>query len=141
MKKNVRRYIIFLGVIAAAFLISAARMYFEDYGNLNNPVCGIEHGYGKCVEGYFRIPFYNPNRLDITSIKITVPAGIQTNITLPADFVVNEPLSSGKTGVMMLFPCSSDSDMGDFSMVWCCGNACYTSSMKWLNPEVKIANQ
>jgi len=85
-----------------------------------------------------KIPFYNPNQQDITRIRITIPFGVRTNITLPADFTVNEPLNPGKTGVLTLFSCEEDVDIRGFSMEWCCGEECHRSGMGLPSDEIKI---
>jgi hypothetical protein len=139
MKKEKKKHAILAGIIVIALLISGIRLYWEDYNAYATGNCTIEYGKGECVDGYFKIPFYNSNQQDITRIKITVSSGIRTNITLPADFTVDEPLYPGKTGVLMLFSCKEDADIGGFLMEWCCGGGCYRSSMKWINNEVKIA--
>ena len=109
-----------------------------EYEEVPSPDCMIEHGNGECVDGFLRIPFYNPNQQDITRIRITVPFGVQTNITLPADFTVSEPLNLGKTGVLTLFPCEGDVDISVFSMEWCCGGGCYRSKMNRSNNKVEL---
>lgn len=100
-----------------------------EYEEVLSPDCMIEYGNGECIGGYLRIPFYNPNQQDINRIRITVPLGIKTNITLPADFTVGEPLNPGETGILALFPCEEDIDIREFSMVWCCGERCYGGKM------------
>ena len=90
-----RREVIFAAVIMIALLVSGVRLLLETSFSVNPPDCMIEYGQGRCVDGYLRIPFYNPNQHDITSIKIVIPYGIETNITLPADYIVNEPLRAG----------------------------------------------
>ncbi len=107
------------------------------YEESPSPDCMIEYGAGECVGGHLRIPFYNPNQQDITRMRITVPSGVRTNITLPADFTVNEPLHPGDTGVLTLFPCEEDVNTGGFSMEWCCSEKCYTSKMNQTSEEIE----
>ena len=138
MKKERKKFIIFLGIIAAALLIAGTRLYLEDSGDLAPADCMVEYGAGECIDGYFKIPFYNPNQQDITRVRITVPRGIRTNITLPADFTVNEVLHAGGTGVLTLFACDENADMSGFSMEWCCGGECSRRGMRWPTNEIKI---
>ncbi len=133
-----RREVIFAAVIMIALLISGVRLILESSLSINPPDCMIEYGYGRCIDGYLRIPFYNPNQQEITRIKIVVPFGIETNISLPADYTVNEPLKSGKTGVLKLIPCERDIDIRTFSLEWCCSEKCYRSSMSRISDKVVI---
>lgn len=137
-KGDKRKYAILFGIIIIVFLLSAMRLYLEEFYTVYNPECTIEYGQGECIDGSLNIPFYNPNQQDITHIRITVPPGVKTDITLPADFTVNEPLYPEKTGVLTLFPCEEDVDIRAFAVEWCCGGGCYESGMSWLNDEVKI---
>lgn len=134
-----KRKIIFLFIIILALVAAGIKMYWDDYAISYNPECAIEYGNGECVDGYFRIPFYNPNQQDINRMKITVPFGVTTNITLPADFNVNDPLKPGGTGVLTLFPCEEDFDVRGFSVEWCCGE-CYKSGMRFPDNKIKIVN-
>ena len=137
MKYNKLRKLFFI-ILVAVFLVSLVRLYWEDYFSSYNPSCSIEYGQGKCIDGYLSVPFYNPNRKDITSIKIVVPFGVETNITLPADFSVTEPLKSGKTGVLKLIPCEGDVDIRVFSIEWCCSGECYKSKMNKVSDKIEI---
>ena len=122
----------------AAFVLAGIRIYTESYTIYQNPECVIEYGEGECIEGKYRIPFHNPNEKEITSIRINVPFGIKTNITLPADFKVTEPLKSRETGVLTLFPCEEDVDIRYFSVDWCCFEGCYSANMIMPNEQIKI---
>lgn len=141
MDKNRRKFMVFLGIIIIALLISGIRLYLEDAGFYAPANCTIEYGNGECIGGYFKIPFYNPNQQDITRIIITVPYGIRTNITLPADFKVSEPLHPDDTGVLTLFACDEDADMSGFLIEWCCGGECSRSGMRWPSREIKSAGE
>ncbi|NIO20628.1 MAG: hypothetical protein GTN76_07790 [Candidatus Aenigmarchaeota archaeon] len=129
---------LFLFIVIVVVIISLARMYWEDYFTFYNPECAIEYGNGKCVDGYLMVPFYNPNQQDITSIKIVVPFGVKTNVSLPADYTVNEPLNSRKTGVLKLVPCESDVDIRSFSLEWCCSRECYNSKMNRISDKIEM---
>lgn len=139
MDEHRTRYIVFIIIIIAAILISFARMYVEDMFVTQNPDCAIEYGRGRCVEDVLRVPFYNPNPVNIDRIKITVPFGVETNITLPADFTVSSPLAPKSSGVLSLFECHDDIDVGDFSLEWCCGGECYRTKMRWPSPKLGVA--
>lgn len=137
-RKSKKRMQVFFVIMALVFLISLARIYWEDYFGFYNPECSIEYGDGECVDGYLMIPFYNPNQQDITRIKIVVPFGIETNVTLPADYNVNEPLKSGSTGVLKLIPCKGDVDIRSFSLEWCCSGECHTSRMNRISNKIEM---
>ena len=141
-KKTARKYRIFALVILIALAISAARLYWEeDLSGIYAPDCGIEYGHGKCIDGILAIPFYNPNTRDITSMKITVPRGIETNVSLPATFNVNLPLSPGKSGVLKLVACRNYINTADFQIDWCCGSDCYKTKMSRPNEELRISGE
>ena len=136
-KAENKRKVILAVIIAIALLIYGTKFFLESSSGVYPPDCMIEYGHGECVGGYLRIPFYNPNQQDITRVRITVPSGVRTNITLPADFTVNEPLHPGDTGVLTLFPCEEDVNTGGFSMEWCCSEKCYTSKMNQTSEEIE----
>jgi hypothetical protein len=129
---------ILLTIVILAFIIAGIKAYWDGYTTSYDPNCMIEYGNGECIDGYLRIPFNNPNQQNINRIKITVPYGIKTNITLPADFNVNEPLQPGKTGLLTLFSCEEDVDIRGFSIEWCCSGGCYRGNMLWPTSEVFI---
>jgi len=138
MENEKKRGVVFAVIIAIALLLSVARLVLEDLTDINHPDCTIEYGRGECINNYLSVPFYNPNRKDITSIKIVIPFGVETNITLPADFSVTEPLKSGKTGVLKLIPCEGDVDIRGFSIEWCCSGECYKSKMNKVSDKIGI---
>jgi hypothetical protein len=125
-------------IIIVAFTLAGIKLYLDEYAVPQNPDCIIDYGNGECVDGYFRIPFHNQNKQDVSRIKITVPFGIKTNITLPADFNVNVPLNPGKTGVLTLFPCDESVSIGSFEVEWCCGGDCQKSQMMFPSPQIKV---
>ena len=134
-----RRYAILFVIIVIALLIFGIRLLWEEeYSVIYSPGCMIEHGNGECINGYLAIPFYNPNQQDIARIRITVPFGVRTNITLPADFTVNEPLNPRGTGVLTLFPCEEDVDVRAFAVEWCCGGECYRGFMSLPSNQLMI---
>ncbi len=137
-KKDKKRYAILLLIIVIALLVSGIRLVFEDPYSAYSSDCMIEYGNGECIGGYLRIPLHNPNQQDIDRIRITVPFGIKTNITLPADFTVNEPLQPGETGILTLFSCEESVDVRGFSVEWCCNGGCYKGKMIWPTSEVFI---
>ena len=138
-KGREKRYAILFVIITIALLIFGIRLLLEErYSGVYAPECAIEYGHGECINNYLTIPFYNPNQQDIVRVKITVPWGIKTNITLPADFTVNEPLKPGGTGVLTLFPCEEDVDVRAFAVEWCCDEECYRSDMIWPSSQIKI---
>jgi hypothetical protein len=132
------KYKIFAVIIAVALLISFIRLYWEESPDIYAPECKMEYGYGECIDGFLTIPFYNPNTRDVTFIRITVPFGIETNITLPADFNVWSPLKSGKTDVLKLVPCKKDIDISGFAMEWCCSSDCYKTKMNRPTEEIYL---
>lgn len=133
-----RRGKILLIILIIAFAIAGTKAYWDEYVDFYDPNCLIEYGNGECINGYLRIPFYNPNQQNINHIKITVPYGIKTNVTLPADFNVNEPLQPKKTGAFTLFPCEEDVNVGTFSLEWCCSGGCYKGKMMWPSSGLSI---
>lgn len=136
-KRDKRKYIIFTLIIIIAVVISGIRLYWEEeLSGLFAHDCTAEYGHGECINGVLLVPFYNPNTRDITYIRITVPYGIETNVTLPADFTVNSPLKPEETGVLRLVPCKNDIDVRAFSIKWCCGGDCYRGSMSRPSSEV-----
>jgi hypothetical protein len=136
-KDEKKKYLIFAAVFFIALLIFALRLYWEDElsGALSTD-CRIEYGYGKCIDGYLMVPFYNPAEKNVTYIKIIVPRGTETTINLPADFNINSPLETDRTGVLKLVPCANDIDIRSFSAEWCCGNDCYKTRMGTPNKNV-----
>ena len=139
-KDQKKKYLIFLVVILFFLLIAWIRVCWEN-ACLHGVECAIEYGKGECIDGFLRIPFYNSGIKDITRIKITVPFGTETNITLPADFNVNEPLVSGKTGVLGLVPCEKEISIDNFDIQWCCGDECHTSKMNSPQKNVSIEDK
>lgn len=115
------------------------RYWLEMKPGPQNLECKVMYGEGSCIDGSLAIPFFNPNEHTITRMRITVPFGVDTDITLPADFNINEPLASGKLDVLKLVNCDSDIDISGFSMEWCCSESCYTDNMNNISSDVIIS--
>jgi len=137
-----RKYEIFVFIIAIALLVSAFRLYWdEELGGLLADNCLIEHGDSRCIDGFLYIPFHNPNRRGITSIKITVPFGTDVDMDLPAELNVMQGLSRDEVEVLKLFECDEDVDISWFVVDWCCGEECHRRKLNTpddlINMEVR----
>lgn len=133
-----KKIFIFFIIIGFAISISLFRIYFEDeFVEIYSGDCKINYGKGNCSGGSLYVPFYNPNDRDINKMKITVPKGTATTISLPAEYNVNSPLAANSTGLLNLVPCENDIDISQFSIEWCCGSDCYQSRMN--RPDINIS--
>jgi len=95
--------------------------------------CPIEYGYLKCLKEKPRIPFYNPNDMDLENIQVVVPKENGRDI-----YQVNGPLKAKEVQVLTLLyhNCNVTKKMKKLSVKWCCGSDCYESLL--LAPSDKI---
>jgi hypothetical protein len=136
-KQDKKRYLIFLAIIIFLLFLSWIRIVWEDTIVYSGD-CAVEYGKGECIDGFLQVPFHNPGLTDVNYVKITVPLGAQTNITLPADFTVNEDFQPGDTGVLKLVPCYIGMSTYNFDIQWCCGTECHSSKMNYPTEKVYI---
>jgi len=137
---NNKKYLVFLAIIIFFLAVAAVRLWLEEKEAYEGE-CPLEYGNGKCMDGYLAIPFYNPGSKDITSLKIVVPSGIETNFTLPADFNVAEPLTPGKNGVLKLVTCKNEIDISNFDLQWCCESECYNVKMNRPTNDIVVVDE
>ena len=95
--------------------------------------CPIEYGEAECISGKIHIPFYNPNKNDITSVSVSIASGEDKDI-----FNVDSPLLPDKPEVLIVGSCQGDVDMKKFELSWCCGDACFDSKMNATSDELSL---
>ncbi|MCK5023476.1 MAG: hypothetical protein KAS04_04860 [Candidatus Aenigmarchaeota archaeon] len=130
-----RKTMIYIAIVLVLLALSYIRITIEDNSVINEN-CFLEYGNAKLIDDFLTIPFYNAGIDDITHIKITVPFGLETNITLPADFNINEKLIAGQTGVIKLVPTKILVSTYNFDARWCCNEECYNQKMS--NPTNSV---
>lgn len=96
--------------------------------------CGIEYGQYECIAGRIAIPFFNPNKQEISSMKITIPTRNGTDIVS-----VVQPLPSNETGTIAVTACKDIVEGRPFGLEWCC-TECFETDMSSPSQEVKIDN-
>ncbi|MFH1235135.1 MAG: hypothetical protein V1493_05995 [Candidatus Diapherotrites archaeon] len=99
-----------------------------------NGDCSIEYGQYECIGGKIVVPFFNPNALEISSVKITIPTKGGTDIV-----AVNQPLPAEKTGAITATACAEVAEGRPFRLEWCC-TECFTADMNNPSPDLKIGN-
>ena len=95
--------------------------------------CLIDYGYPKCYDGKLYIPFFNPNKRDITFVKISIPVKTGTNI-----YNVNESLKSGKSSALPTIDCEKDMNTNNFELMWCCNDKCFETKMNKPSKDVQV---
>ncbi|UCG95297.1 MAG: hypothetical protein JSV92_04625 [archaeon] len=114
---------IFILVLAAAFL------FFYYSPSADYP---IEYGIVECVDGKPAMGFYNPNKVELKNISISVPTDSGLDV-----YEVTDPLEPAKTEVLILNHSTCVLDQGEIRLRWC-SEACFSVKMETPSRDISI---
>jgi hypothetical protein len=131
-----KKYRLRLSILLLLFFACLALLFFGPQ-LISEPMppgvpqgCGIEYGAFKCVNGRAAVPFFNPNKAEITSLTMSIPVKSGTDI-----FDVNFPLGPQEPGTVTASNCN-DIISGTFSLRWCCSAQCFDWKDAAPNPDI-----
>ena len=137
-QKNKRKILplILISVVVIRWLFSTLQQELQSENAIGKAMqkgCLIEYGYSECYKEKLYIPFFNPNKNNITFVKISIPVKTGTNI-----YNVNESLKSGKSKTLLTIDCKNNVSTGNFELMWCCNDDCFEAKMNKPSKDVKL---
>ncbi len=130
IKRNER--LISLSLIAAVILVWSAIFLLEPQpipGRVHSlesyEGCHIEYGISECINGSLVTSFYNPGTEDLTMVSMHFRDGEDVDT-----YNCNEILESETAGTLTTVTCTSDINISNVRLVWCCGDNCSETYMK-----------
>lgn len=117
----------FLLFFLVVLIVGLYSVFSSDYTLVLSPEnteCPIEYGELECIDGQAVVPFFNPNKIDLTEIKIQVPKSNGVDI-----YNVDAPLRVNATETLTLHTVSCPTTMQaeQLKISWCCLDECYES--------------